>query len=97
MYKKFINVNLMNYLDGSAKQAVGGFPKTNEPYEEAFISLKNRYRNPQLIISFHMTNLIKLEKVVNSNVKELRNLFNQVEGNIRALKTIGIQITLDLC
>lgn len=71
MYKKFINVNVINYLDGSAKQAVGGFPNTNETYEEAFILLKNRYRNPQLIISSHMTNLIKLEKVVNSNVNKI--------------------------
>ena len=76
---------LINYLNGSAKQAVGGFPVTNEAYQEAFTLLKNRYGNPQLIISSHMNNLIKLEKVVNSNVKELRNLFDRVEGNVRAL------------
>ena len=37
-----------------------------------------------------MNNLIKLEKVVNSNVKELRNLFDRVEDNVRALNSIGI-------
>ena len=37
-----------------------------------------------------MNNLIKLEKVVNSNVKELRNLFDPVKGNFRALNTTGI-------
>ena len=81
---------LINYLDGSAKQAVGGFLVTNEAYEKAFTLLKSRYRNPQLIIPSHMNNLIKLEKIVNSNVKELRNLFDRVEGNVRALNTIGI-------
>ena len=79
-----------NYLDGSAKQAVGGFPVINEAYEEAFTLLKNHYRNLELIITSHMNKLIKLEKVVNSNVKELRHLFDRVEDNIRALNTIGI-------
>ena len=51
---------LVNYSDGSAKQVIGGFPVTNETYKEAFTLLKNRYENPQLIISFHMNNLIKL-------------------------------------
>ena len=81
---------LINYLDGSTKQAVGGFPVTSEAYKEAFTLLKNCYGNPKLIISSHMNNLIKSEKVVNSNVKELRNLFDHAEGNVRALNTIGI-------
>ena len=78
-------LNVYNYLDGSAKQAVGGFPVTNEAYGEAFTLLKNRYGNSQRIILSQMNNLIKLEKVVNSNVKELRNLFDRIEGNVRAL------------
>ena len=77
-------------MDGSAKEAVVGFPVTNEAYEKASNLLKNCYGNPQLIMSFHMNNLIKLEKVENSNVKELRKLFDRVEGNVRALNTIGI-------
>ena len=51
---------LANYLDSSAKQVIGGFPVTNEAYKEAFTLLKSRYGNPQLIISSHMNNLIKL-------------------------------------
>ena len=67
--------DLINYLDGSAKQAVASFRVTNEGYEEAFTLLKNRYGNPQLIISSHMNQLIKLDRV---------------KGNVRALNTIGI-------
>ena len=80
---------LLNYLEASTKQAVGGFPVTNEAYEEAFTLLKNCYENPEFIISSHMNNLIKLEKVVNSNVKEIRNLFDRVKGDVRGLNTIG--------
>ena len=81
---------LINFLDGSALEAVKGFPVTNKSYDEAFDLLKSRYGNPQLIILSHMNNLIKLEKVSNSNVKELRKLFDRVESNVRALNTIGI-------
>ena len=82
----------INYLEASTKQAVGGFPVTNEAYEEAFTLLKNCYGNPEFIISSHMNNLIKLEKVVNSNVKEIRNLFDRVKGDVRGLNTIGTNL-----
>ena len=37
-----------------------------------------------------MNNLIKLDKVSGANVKELRDLYDNIESNVRALKTIGI-------
>ena len=77
-------------MDSSRKQAVKDLPVTKEVYKEAFTLLKHRYENPQLIISSHMSNLVKLEKAVNLFVKELRNIFERVEGNIRALNTIRI-------
>ena len=46
--------------------------------------------NPQLIISCHMNNLIKLDKVNGANVKELRDLCDKIESNVAALKTVGI-------
>ena len=38
-----------------------------------------------------MNELIKLNKVNGSNVTELRELYNRIESNVRALKTVGIQ------
>ena len=40
--------------------------------------------------SRHMNNLIKLDKVNGANVKELRDLCDKIESNVRALKTVGI-------
>ena len=88
--KVFISYKLFGYLDGSGKQAVTGFPVTNEAYEEAFTLLKNSYGNLQLIISSHMNNLITLEKPVSLNVKKLRNIFDRVEDKIGALNAIRI-------
>ena len=80
---------LRGHLQGTAFQAIEGFPLTSENYKHAWELLKERYGNPQLIISCHMNNLIKLDKVNGANVKELRDLYDKVESNVRALKTIG--------
>ena len=81
---------MRGYLQGTDFQATEGFPLTNENYKHAWELLKERYGNPQLIISCHMNNLIKLDKVNGANVKELGDLYNKIESNVRALKTIGI-------
>ena len=36
-----------------------------------------------------MNELIKLNKVNGSNVTELRELYDRIESNVRALKTVG--------
>ena len=38
-----------------------------------------------------MNELIKLNKVNGSNVTELTELYERIESNVRALKTVGIQ------
>ena len=81
---------LKGYLSGTALQAIEGFPLTSENYTEALKLLNNRYGNPQLVISSHMNNLIKLDKVSGANVKELRHLYDKIESNVRALNSVGI-------
>ena len=55
---------LLCYLEKAPKQTIPNFPLTNENYIQAWQLLKERYGNPQLIISTHMNNLIKLDKVM---------------------------------
>ena len=38
-----------------------------------------------------MNELIKLNKVNGSNVAKLRELYDRIESNVRALKAVGIQ------
>ena len=82
---------LLGYLEKAPKEAIENFPLTNENYIQAWQLLNERYGNPQLIISTHMNNLIKLDKVNGANVKDLRALYDKIESNLRALKSIGIQ------
>ena len=65
---------------------------TGENYFEALKLLKERFGNPQLTMASHMNKLLKLEKVkMGRNVKELRNLFDQIERHVRSLSTVGVQ------
>ena len=81
---------LRGYLEGTALQAIDGFPLTNDNYTNVWNILKERYGNPQLITSCHINNLIELEAVSGSNVKDLRDLFDKIKINVRALKTTEI-------
>ena len=86
--EKFIY--LRGYLEGAALQAIDRFPLTNDDYSSVWNLLKERYGNPQLITSCHINNLIELEAVSGSNVKDLRDLFHKIRINFRALKTTEI-------
>ena len=82
---------LLGYLEKVPIQAVENLPLTNDTYIQAWELLKERYGNPQLIIATHMNKLIKLSKVNGSNVTKLRELYDSIGSNVRALKTVEIQ------
>ena len=73
---------MRGYLEMTALQAIDRFLLTNDNYSNAWNLLKERYGNPQLITSCHINNLIELEAVSGSNVKDLRNLFDKIKINI---------------
>ena len=82
---------LKGYLGGAAERCIEGLPLTNGNYKEAWELLKERFGNPQLIIASHMHNLLKMEKVGSGrSCKGLRNLYDQVEGHVRALRSAGV-------
>ena len=81
---------LKGFLSGNALQTIEGMPLTSDNYIIAKDLLEKRYGNPQLIVSWHMNALLKLDKIVSANAKELRNIHDKVEINIRALNTTGV-------
>ena len=85
-----------NYLKSSLKETVlkciSGLSLTNENYDEAVKILKERYANPQMLISSHMEALVKLNPVKHKNdVKGLRKIYDQVESSIRNLKSLKVE------
>ena len=64
---------LKGLLTGSARDRIFGLSLTVQNYKKAVNILKERYANPQVIISAHMESLVKLPAVrdVNNLTKNL--------------------------
>ena len=81
---------LCGYLINSAKKCAEGFPLPNANYIKALELLKERYGNPQLVISAHMTKIMEMKKLNESNVEDLRNLLDTTESHVRSLENHGV-------
>ena len=81
-------VEKFNYLKSLA--AIRGLPLTADNYEAAKNILKKRFGQPQIIINAHMESLVKIAAVT-SDLKRLRELYDQVEAHVRALQALGVE------
>ena len=82
---------LHSLLEGPAADAVSGLSLTTANYAEAIAILKKRFGNRQQVVSKHMYLLLELEGVTSlREFKRLRHLYDQVEGHVRSLKSLGI-------
>ena len=82
---------LLTYLEGEAENVVKGLALTNDNYKVALKMLKDRYGDPQVLISAHMARLLSLESVCDiSEVKNLRKLYDEIETQVRSLQTLGL-------
>ena len=84
---------LKSYLCDSANSVISGLTLTSENYKEAIDFLRQRYVNPQVLISAHMKKFVSLNNVKSvHDVKGLRKLFDTVESSIRNLKTLKVEV-----
>ena len=91
-----LGVEKVNYsrcfLNLEASHAITGPSHTNGNFKEALDLLKNRYGNPQLIVSAHVSALVKLAKVESDDLHGSCGSFNDnVESNVRSLRNLGIR------
>ena len=78
-------------LTGKAAEAVAGLSLTADNYKEAVAVLKRWYGNTQGIIGKHMEILLNLEAVSDGKVGKLRKLYNDVEIQVRSLRSLGVE------
>ena len=88
-------VDKFNYLkallEGPAAAAIAGFTLTEGNYETALKLLKDRYANPQVIVSSHVDALLKLESCSNIHeISKMRNLYDSIEIHIRSLANLEV-------
>ena len=80
-----------NLLTGSALESISSLSLTDSNYERAIDLLKERFNNPQILISSCMKVLATLPKVHSmKHVAELRDLYNKIENSVTSLKDCAV-------
>ena len=82
---------LLSFLEGEAAATIKGLPLSNDNYKNAIKLLTERFGDPQVLISAHMTKLLSMGCVVDvSDIKGLRCVYDEVEGQVRSLRCLGL-------
>ncbi|GBN86721.1 hypothetical protein AVEN_94602-1 [Araneus ventricosus] len=82
---------LKSVVTSDAELAIRGLTLTSENYAKAVKILEDRFGRQELIVDYHMNNLLNLTPVRKSfDGTALRNLYDQLEVNIRGLESLGI-------
>ena len=81
---------LRSLLDKTALQAIEGFFLTAENYTAAWRLLNERFGNEQISISSYMNKILNISPVYLPNVRSFRELYDNVEINVRALENFGV-------
>ncbi|GBM11893.1 hypothetical protein AVEN_209599-1 [Araneus ventricosus] len=82
---------LKSVVTSDAELAIRGLTLTSENYAKAVKILEDRFGRQELIVDYHMNNLLNLTPVRKSfDVIALRNLYDQLEVNIRGLESLEI-------
>ncbi|GFT49532.1 DUF1758 domain-containing protein [Trichonephila clavipes] len=82
---------LKSVITSDAELALRGLTLTSENYAKAMKILENRFGRKERIVDFHMNRLLNLTPVRKSfDVIAIRNLYDQLEINIRGLESLEI-------
>ena len=81
---------MRSLLDKTASQAIEGFSLTAENYTAAWRLLNERSGNEQISISSYMNKILNISPVYSPNVRCFRELYDNVESNVRALENLGV-------
>ena len=86
---KFNHLNSL--LEGQAKRCIQGLSLSEQNYEAATELLRQRFGNPQLVISTHMDELLKIPACVGDKVSQLRFVYDKISVNVRGLEALGVR------
>ncbi|GFV83477.1 uncharacterized protein TNCV_982401 [Trichonephila clavipes] len=82
---------LKSLLGGVAGNVVYGFALSDDNYENALILLKERFGREEIVVSVHMSKLLNLYPVKDSNkVIGLRKLYDICKIQIRSLESLNV-------
>ena len=86
------DVQKLNYLRsqlrGEASLVIAGFSLTSANYSHSVVLLKDRYGQPQKLITAHMQALLDLPNPLNT-LSSLQSFHDAIERHMRSLSTLG--------
>lgn len=80
---------LVNALQGNAAQVIAGFLPTDDNYEAAWNTLKERYDNDRLIVASHLNTFLgmeSLQKETSNGLRRMVDITNETTRSLEALK-----------
>ena len=83
--------HLKALLEGAPARLLQGLPLTGWNYAQARALLEEQYIKPQVIISTHMVNILKLNPCSNDKPHQMRYIFDQIRVQIRGLESLGVK------
>ena len=79
-------------LKGRAAEAISSIQVTNENYDDAWDILSQRFENKKLSVFSHVAAIVDFPNLTKENVTSLRNLYDEAERRLRALKNLGEKV-----
>ena len=83
--------HLKALLEGPPARLLQGLLLTDANYAQARALLEEQYIKPQVIISAHMDNILKLNPCSNDKPHQMRYIFDQIRVQIRGLESLGVK------
>ena len=84
---------LKAHLEGDASSLIKGYSTTNANYLSALKLLKENFGREDLVISSHISNLLKLKCCSDQkDVRGLRELLNSIQTRLRSLEALNVPI-----
>ena len=84
--------NYLNaHLEGTAARAIQGLTLSSSNYTSAIELLKERFGKPQIIISAHVDEMLKIQASTDGRLSSLRYVYDKISVNVRGLALLGVQ------
>ena len=90
--RHFNNLNYLNsLLEGNAARTVQGLTLKSSNYNAAIEMLQEHYGKPQIIISFHMDEILKIQPCMEGGrLGPLRHVYDKISVHVRGLSSMCV-------
>lgn len=85
------DVQRLYYLRAALQGQAKLLENPEDTFKSLFTALENRFENKRIIVNIHIKAILEFEKITHESAKELSNLVDTINKNMRALNTLGFE------